>query len=378
MADRVIILVADDWELLGNGLGNVAHLQYLPSLFLMRLADELGMKVTFMAETLQQLAMRRVGREHREVRMQAQLWEENVSLMRERGHDVQLHLHAQWLGARYQDGAFRLGRNWNLATYDAATRRAALRESSDYLRGLLRPLDPAYTVNSFKAGSWGLQPSEGILRDLEAEGIRVVIGPGRAIVHRTPEFYADYAGMEEDLLPYHPDYADIRRVARGGSGVVVLPLPWISGGTGSLLRRTCRALFRLRGGGGERDRFVYMTPEAVRAAGPSPLVAPRRGVRGLRQALLGTHSLDVGSAPFAAMAPAMDQIMARCLRAEVPVVPLVIQSHTKGYEGRWDDVARLFRRLVDRYGRWIEFRTLSELQPLLPSLRVEGRAANAA
>ncbi len=58
MLTRIIVLIEDDWELFGNGLGNVADVQYLPLLFLLRLADQLGLKITFMAEVMQQLAMR--------------------------------------------------------------------------------------------------------------------------------------------------------------------------------------------------------------------------------------------------------------------------------------------------------------------------------
>jgi hypothetical protein len=376
VAERVIVLIEDDWELQGNGLGDVAHLQYLPSLFLMRLCGELGMKATFMAETLQQLTMRRLGAEHRELRAQAALWEENVALMKERGHDVQLHLHPQWLGARYEDGVFRLGRNWNVATYDAETRRRIIRESVDYLAGLLRPLDAGYTVNAFKAGSWGLQPSEGILADLEAAGIRTVIGPGKGIVYVTDEFHADYAALEEDLYPYHPDYADVRRV--GSGGIVVLPLPHFTTGKGTLLRKVARRVLG-RGGDGGAGRFFYLPPLPPEASAPTPMLSgPRQGgLKGAAAAALGIRSLDVSSAPFAETGPALDQIMERCLRAEADAVPLVIQSHTKGYEGHWDDVAAFFRHLVERYGRHLEFRTLSELQSLLPALRVKGRAADA-
>lgn len=376
MAERVVVLIEDDWELLGNGLGDVAHLQYLPSLFLMRLADELGMKVTFMAETLQQLTMLRLGEEHRGLRLQARLWEENVALIKERGHDVQLHLHPQWLGARYEGGLFRLGRNWNVATYDADTRRRIIRESADYLLRLIRPLDPGYTVNAFKAGSWGLQPSEGILADLEAAGIRVVMGPGKGIVYRTDDFYADYEALEEDLYPYHPNYADVRRVARGGSGIVVLPLPHFTAGAGTLVGKVARRV--LRRGREAAGRFFYHPPVPAEVAGTSPMMPARSGgVRGAAANALGIRSLDVSSAPYEETGPALDQIMARCLAAEAPVVPLVIQSHTKGYEGHWDDVARFFRHLVGRYGSRIEFRTLSELQAMLPGMRVEGRARDA-
>jgi hypothetical protein len=371
VAERVVILIEDDWELLGNGTGDVAHLQYLPALFLMRLADELGMKVTFMAETLQQLTMLRLRAEHRVLAAQAALWEESVRLMVERGHDVQLHLHPQWIEAHYESDRFHVGRNWNVATCDAATRRRIIAESADYLRTLISPLDPGYTVNAFKAGSWGLQPSPGILRDLEMAGIRVVIGPGRGIVYRSPEFTADYEALEEDTFPYHPDYEDVRRVSPAGGEIVVLPLPHFSATAGTLARKVARRLLPGRGSGRVGpNRFFYQAPVTGEGSAASPMVP----VRGGAAAALGLRSLDVSSAPFAETGPALDQIMARCLRAETDVVPLVIQSHTKGYEGNWDDVTRFFHHLVERYGEQIEFRTLSGFLPLLPTLRVAGRA----
>ena len=42
MKKRFNILIEDDWEVMGNGLGNVAQLQYLPSLFFMKLAKHWG------------------------------------------------------------------------------------------------------------------------------------------------------------------------------------------------------------------------------------------------------------------------------------------------------------------------------------------------
>jgi hypothetical protein len=373
VAERVIVLVEDDWELLGNGLGDVAHLQYLPALFLMNLADQLGFKVTFMAETLQQLSMLQIGAKHRRLRAQAALWEESVAMMKERGHDVQLHLHPQWHDAPYTNGFFELNRNWNVAAHEATARRRMIAESVRYLLELLRPLDPQYSVNSFKAGSWGLQPSAGILSDLEDAGIRVVIGPGKGISYITSDFYADYEALEEDVLPYVPDYTDIRKVARTANTLIVIPLPHYTPGIGTFAGKVRRRLFGRRPAAGPK-RFFYEDGIPPKHWQLSPMIPARR--RGLvsRLAPGGTKSLDVSSASFAEMKLALDQIMARCLRSHATTVPLVIQSHTKGYEDHWDDIAHFFRYLVERYGRSITFQTLTEFQSELPALHVAGRA----
>lgn len=370
MADRVIVLVEDDWELLGNGLGNVAHLQYTPGLFLMRVADRLGMKVTFMAETLQQLTMRRLGERDRGLATQAALWEECVRLFTDRGHDVQLHLHPQWEGAEYRDGFFRLGRNWNVAAHPAPARRRMIAEGSAYLAELIRPQRPDYAVHSFKAGSWGLQPSAGILADLEAAGVRLVLGVGRGIHYRTEEFVADFEGLEEDTLPYHPDYDDIRRVAGAPGPLVVVPLPFYEVRAGDLARKARRRLVS-RGGGAPAHRFFYQGPVPADLDVSSPMGPPRGRGRGVKR-FLGVRSLDVAALTFDEMRLGLDQSMERCLRADAPVVPLVLQSHTKGYEGNWGDLERFYGYLVERYGRVIEFQTLSEFQAVLPTLRVRG------
>jgi hypothetical protein len=370
VAERVIVLIEDDWELLGNGLGNVAHLQYQPALFLLGLADRLGMKVTFMAETLQQLAMRARADGDRGLAAQAELWDHSVRLFLDRGHDVQLHLHPQWDGAEYRDGFFRLGRQWNLGAHEAPARRRMIAESTAYLVDLLRPQRPDYAIHSFKAGSWGLQPSAGVLADLEAAGVRVVMGAGRGIHYRTADFYADYEGLEEDTLPFYPDYEDIRRVSAVARPLVVLPMPhYVLGAAG--FARKARHKLAARGGGAAGDRFAYLGPIPTEVSGLSPMGQPRNS-HGRWMRFRDTRTIDIAAGTFEEMRAGLDQAMERCLRADAPVVPLVLQSHTKSYEGNWGELERFFTYLVERYGRMIEFQTLTEFQAVLPSLRVRG------
>jgi hypothetical protein len=374
MAEKVIVLVQDDWEIRGNGTGNVADLQYLPSLFLLDLARELGFRVTFMAEVMQQLAMRRFAARDRNLRIQAELWEDCLRLYRDRGHDVQLHVHPHWHEADFREGFFRLARNWNLATYPADRRRRILAEAIGYLHALLRPDDPEYSVHSFKAGSWGLQPSGGVLRDLEAAGIRFLTGAGRGIAIHNPEFYADYGALEEDLLPYHPDYDDVQKVAGSSTPLVVLPLPYYTLTLrGALGKARTRLLRSLRRGSGEPNSTQPSLPRDVATNAPLISTDARTGFRALRN-FRADRSLDIGGGDFRELRFALDQIMARCLGAAPAAVPLVIQGHTKGFAGRRDDVARFFRYMVERYGPVIEFMTMTEFRDALPGIAVLSRS----
>jgi hypothetical protein len=331
------------------------------------------MKLTFMAEVMQQLKHREHGGSDRNLRVQAELWDENVRMIMERGHDVQLHLHPQWLGARMESGRFSVGGSWNIATYSSEDRRAMIEAAITYLRDLLLPLDATYSVHTFKAGQWGLQPSGGLLQDMEDAGIRVVLGVGKGIVYRTSDFEADYTGLEEEVLPYYPDYNDIRRVSGRKRSIVVLPLPHYTVGPAMLARQIARRV--LNRGRGD-DRLYYYPGLPSNQAGHSPM-----GPRHIRRSAIlkqrgDLRSLDIGSATFEELRLAIDQIIQRALDAEPEVVPVVLQSHTKAYLGNWRDLTRFFQYLVDRHGRHIEFQTFSEFVRRLPSLQVVGGKAS--
>ena len=47
---RFTVLIEDDWEVAGNGWGNVSALQYYPAVQLMDIADSFGVKVSLMVE----------------------------------------------------------------------------------------------------------------------------------------------------------------------------------------------------------------------------------------------------------------------------------------------------------------------------------------
>ena len=150
---EIVIAIEDDWELMGNGSGNVAQLQYLPALFLMNAAQERDIPLSFMVDVMQQIAFDRLQTEHPELRAPMAIWEEAVKTMLLRGFDVQMHIHPQWDEARWDGQHFHLGTDWNLARYPDACCRRIVAECSSYLRNLGQQIHPDYQLNCFKA-SW--------------------------------------------------------------------------------------------------------------------------------------------------------------------------------------------------------------------------------
>ena len=365
MAAKLITLIHDDWEIRGNGLGNVAHLQYLPALALMRIAKDAGIALTFMAELGQQLAFRRFAERDRSLALQVRLWEDCTGLMIDEGFDVQPHIHPHWFRGQYRDGFIHVDRNWNLATYEDYERKSILRESFTYLTERMRNVNSDYAINTFKAGSHALQPSKRFLTDLRDEGIRVVLGPRSGMKILNAEFALDYRAMEEGTLPYYPDLDDINAVGED-NGLAVLPLTYWDmdlRGKAFAVRRKLSLLLRRTH---SVDRFPYYgdVPESIRALNPrvdqsesafvSKFLKPfRTGVN-----LAGSQSL-------AELKHALDAMVNRLLQVDAEAVPLVIESHSKDHEGNWETLARFFDYMTVQYGSTMEFMTLTQFSAYL-------------
>jgi hypothetical protein len=362
MADKIIVLIEDDWELRGNGLGDVESLQHKPAMFLLEQSKILGMKVTFMAETMQQLRLRSYLQRVPALQKQIDMWDWTLCEIKEQGHDVQLHLHPQWHEAPYRDGYFFLNKKWNIASYDAFDRTKMIRAGIDYLENLLRPLDAHYHVHSFKAGSWGLQPSKDVMGELETFGIRIVMGPGKGIAYESEDFYADYNDIEDPHMPYYPKYDQVEKVSTKEEQIVVLPLPYYSLGVNGARIKLKK---KLGSKSASKKGMKEDAPEEIKSLAP---MIPKKD--GILQAMTGDRTFDIGNACFEELKLGLDQVMERTLRLNAEVVPLVLQSHTKCYPGNEKDLAQFFHYLVKSYGHVIEFQTLTEFLSMLPKLQI--------
>ena len=363
MSKKIALAIEDDWELNGNGTGNVADLQYMPARFLMNLAQRFGFKVSFMVEVLQQLAFRMYQDEDNELRLQADLWDSSVRQMIHEGHDVQLHFHPQWCDAQYENGHFILGGNWNIAKCPREQRLEVIENSIQYLKDLLTPITPNYELHSMKAGSWALQPSQGILEDLERFGIKVVMGVGCGIYLESPTFRVDYRTLESPDNPYYPVYDDICRVSTKREALVVLPLAYYHLGIRDIMARLCASVGKRICREDNLDHFTNV-PDAIRKLSPM----------GTQMRFQRLRPLDIAASPLGEMKRAIDGIVARAMRSDLETVPVVLQSHTKRFKGNWKNLSRFFEYLTTRYGNVIEFATLSDIRPLLDKAAAfEGR-----
>jgi len=323
----------------------------------MNLAESHGLKMTFFAEVGQQLAFLEQAGTDSELTRQARLWEEAIGLMLARGFDVQMHVHPHWFRAKRDVNGFALDRNWNLATYPPDERRAILAKSTTYLRQLVAKHAPGVEVEVFKAGSYGTQPSAGLLRDLREAGFRLVLGVQKGLRIDHPDFQADCMNLEEDTLPYCPVIDDICRVGDGDADLTVVPMTHY---VVDIRSKAARVVRRLVQAARPAKEPAGAASGATRA--PSPLVPSFR--QRVTQQLLGRSyaRLDLGSGQrFTEWKWALDRIMARLADAFEAPVPFTIECHSKNIPGNEEQVRRFWDYLFTAYDERIETETMSGL-----------------
>lgn len=369
MAKKFCILLEDDWEVMGNGLGNVAQLQYLPSLFLMKTLRKLGANMTFMVDVVHQLRYFSPDIKDRNLLLQRRLWEENVLLMKDYGFDVQLHLHPQWFRARQEGEHFLLSNNWNIGRYQPEDQAAIVGEGIDYLEQLVRQVDPSYKTIAFKGGSWGLQPSETLFASLAAKGVRIVMGVRNGL--KLPKSGTDYTNTEERVMPYYPDYRDIRKVATAPQEIVIIPQPEYAP---SLIPMMALGwdMVKQKLLGRDDTAHYYGEPIPATIRQLSPLLEEKKFTLSLHP--YKTH-LKIGNQPYTYLKASIDTIIARLKDAPEARIPLVMESHTKNYLLHYGPIERFLDYVMNRYGNLVEFGTLSgflqELQQQPEMIRIK-------
>ena len=103
MKPTIYLALTHDWELRGDGSGDIEQIQFAPLRQLLDIYARCGARTTILPDVMQQLAFRRCQDTHPKVKPLADSWEEHARNAFRQGHDIQLHLHPQW-PARHRPG----------------------------------------------------------------------------------------------------------------------------------------------------------------------------------------------------------------------------------------------------------------------------------
>lgn len=191
------LLLTLDYEIFGNGTGDVRRHMVEPTEQMARICEKHSVPLTVFFEAEEYLAFCRYARE-----LEQQLGYDPAGLIREqvrslvkRGHDVQLHLHPQWHGARFENGRWLLRPEMETVDHlfeEVEETIAFIRERKALLEELVGNTAP---VLAYRAGAFSAQPGKKLLPALAENYFRFDSSVVRGLFRTSGDYCLDYRGV---------------------------------------------------------------------------------------------------------------------------------------------------------------------------------------
>ena len=358
------LALVDDWELSGNGSGDIRRLQFEPLRRLIGIYQRLGIRGSFNAEVMQQITFRQHEHEHKELKVWADEWDDVVRETFRQGHDIQLHIHPQWQNAEYKDGRWNLTADWSILNYSREAARQMLLRGKEYLENLLRDINPDYRCVSFRSGAWCIAPSPHMLDLLVELGIVFDMSIVAGVKYDTRNIKLDYTNCEEDFLPYYPVMTDARRVSEKVEPIICVPTNCFYASRRQVLRHHLDKTVTKISSKINGPTTVSNNGRSVEAYGEQwAQIDGSLMARVYRKAIIpylrGKHTIsDLAQLDYPLMMEMLNSIRKRSRASGLADVPVVLENHTKDLHN-FSDLERFLEKAVASSD--VKFITLTEL-----------------
>ncbi len=221
------LLLTVDYEVFGNGSGDVRSHMVDPTERMARICEKFGMPLTVFFEVEEFLAFERERDKLIDVLgydPAAEVRAQSLDLIR-RGHDLQLHLHPEWVGSVFVDGQWRLRPDKRTVESLYNTQE----EISQYIRERKAVIDALYEeagserrVTAYRAGAFCAQPGRKLLRALAVNRIMIDSSLVKGMVRRDEQVQLDFTRAPEGRRHWRVA-KDVAREVAGGR-VIEIPI----------------------------------------------------------------------------------------------------------------------------------------------------------
>lgn len=174
------LLFTLDYELYGNGSGDVFKHIIEPTEQILSLANRYGIKFTLFFEVIEYWKLKEEWEKGNTMWYQQNPIEAMENQIREacrQGHDIQLHLHPQWVDGRWENGKWMVNaEKWRLGGYQGKGDNSLsniLKRGKQTLEDLLTPVNPDYKCIAMRAGGFNIQPSGDIVKAMQEAGLKI-------------------------------------------------------------------------------------------------------------------------------------------------------------------------------------------------------------
>jgi hypothetical protein len=374
MTPTIHLALTHDWELRGDGSGDIEAIQFAPLRRLLEIYAKFGARTTFLPDLMQQLRFRQPESQHPELKSLADSWDEHVREAFRGGHDIQLHLHPQWLNAEYVNGRWRPHGDWSILNYDRDVAHGMLADGQAYLESLLRPLDSAYRCLAFRAGALAAAPSPHLFNSLVNLRIELDVSIAGGVFLNNQTLQLDYRNCEEAFLPFYPEMEDARRVSHQREPIVCVPLNHFYGSRREVTRQNISLASQQLG---RRAKKNEMGSAAGELAG-SPMDDSHSTIGKVYEKLFlpavkRKHFVsDTGRLNYPLLREMLESIRQRARDSGLSQLPVVLTNHPKDIR----DLAAIERFVGEvSQAEDVNFITLTEVAGKLRSGEFQVRTA---
>lgn len=172
------LILTVDYEIFGNGSGNIDCCVIKPAASMLAITERFHAPITFFVETLEFIALEQSA----DMKKGVKQIREQLSKAIGSGHDAQLHIHPQWHNAKYlSNGTWKLDLDrWRIGDLEEHQVTDLIQRGKSWLEELLQPVKESYSCNTFRAGGWCIQPSEVVINAMRKNGIEIdsTVAPG--------------------------------------------------------------------------------------------------------------------------------------------------------------------------------------------------------
>lgn len=358
----IYLALTHDWELRGDGSGNIEEIQFAPMRRLLEIYERFGVRTTFLPDVMQQVTFRNLASIHPELKPAADAWDEHALEAYRQGHDIQLHLHSQWSDAKYESGRWSLRGEWSLLKYDRKQASRMLAESKSYLEHLLQPVERNYRCVAFRASALAVAPSAYLLSTLVDLGIQIDVSVAAGFFLSNQTLQLDYRKCAETFLPYYPKMDDACRISSQREPIICVPLNHFYGSRRTVTKQNIALA---------RDRLQSQRPATSAAPPVRPqLDTDNSGIARVYEKLIEPalkrkyFVSDLSRLNHPLMRELLLSIRQRVRTSGWEKVPVVLTNHPKDMRD-WDGLERFIGELAAADD--VEFITLTELAEKITS-----------
>lgn len=192
------IVVSVDYEIFGNGTGDVRQHVTDPTEHMARTLEDAGAPLTVFVEMEEQVAFERNApalRGHLGYDP-AELIRQQIGALARRGHDFQLHLHPQWHRSAWSGAEWRL--QHDIHTVDALHEDQAAATEHLWERKAKLESYAGQPVTAYRCGAFAAQPGGRLLRALEANHFIIESSVVCGLRRDEPHVQLDYRRAPSD------------------------------------------------------------------------------------------------------------------------------------------------------------------------------------